>query len=169
MRTIAIALCMVLGLAGERADADETAVTTGKPAGTCGWQKEEVPTVAVRAVLMTSDWSKPTRYQRAACAVVGKVARIVADNLDHVRRTGIGHPKWREVDPRAEVVNWQRSSCAEAGLRGPVSYVLAPEDSRCGAEDSAIRKMLCEVKQRMRQERQPPAAGLPPAASEETA
>ena len=139
------------------------------PAGTYGWRKEEVPTVAVRAVLMTHDWPKPTRYQCGACEVVGKIARATADNLDHSRRTGVGHPKWREVDLRTNVVNWKQSSCAEAGLRGPVSYVLAPQGSDCGAEGSAIRRMLCEVKQRMRQERQPPAAGLPPPAAEGTA
>ena len=66
-----------------------------------------MPTVAVRAVLMTYDFAKPTRYQREACAVVGKVARMVASNLDWPagRR---GHPKWQEVDLDARVVSWER-------------------------------------------------------------
>ena len=51
------------------------------PAGTYSWQKTAVPTVAVRAVLMTYDFAKPTGYQRAACAAVGKAARMIASNL----------------------------------------------------------------------------------------
>jgi uncharacterized protein len=128
--------------------------------GTYAWQKEEVPTVAVRAVLMTYDWSKPTRYQRGACDVVGKVARIVADNLEHLRQSDVGHSKWRDVDLKANLVNWKPSSCAEEGLNGPVSYVLPLQSTDCGDETSAIRRKLCEVKERMRQERHQPAASL---------
>ena len=126
---------------------------------TYSWQKEEVPTVTVRAVLMTYDWSKPTRYQRSACAVVGKIARIIADNFDHLRQSG--HPKWRDVNLKDKLVNWKVSSCAQDGLNGPVSYILPPERSDCGTESSAIRRKLCEVKERIRQERQGPGADLP--------
>jgi hypothetical protein len=114
----------------------------------------------VRAVLMTYDWSKPTRYQRGACDVVGKVARIVADNLEHLRQSDVGHSKWRDVDLKANLVNWKPSSCAEEGLNGPVSYVLPLQSTDCGDETSAIRRKLCEVKERMRQERHQPAASL---------
>ena len=123
------------------------------PAGTYRWQKTEVQTVAVRAVLMTYDFSKPTPYQRAACAAVGKVARMIASNLDWLRRPGRGHPKWQEVNLGAEVVNWERSSCAEAGLKGPQDYKIAVEPTvACTAELSAIRRKLCEVRQQMRQQ-----------------
>jgi TRAP transporter TAXI family solute receptor len=123
------------------------------PAGTYRWQKTEVPTVAVRAVLMTYDFSKPTRYQREACAAVGKVARMVASNLDWLRGPGRGHPKWGEVDLDTEVVNWERSSCAEAGLKGPQDYKITAQlaAAGCGAEPNGIRRKLCEVRQQMRQ------------------
>ena len=134
-------------------------------AGTYSWQKEEVPTVAVRAVLMTYDWSKPTQYQRGACTTIGKIARMIADNLDHLRQSDFGHPKWRDVDLKEELVNWKVSSCAQEGLKGPVSYILPPERSDCGAESSAIRRKLCEVRERMRQERQGPGAELPSGSS----
>ena len=49
------------------------------------------------------------------------------------------------------------TTCAEKGLQGPDSYVLAPggSDDDCGAEGNVIRRKLCLVKQQMRQETQP--------------
>jgi hypothetical protein len=115
---------------------------------------------------MTYHWSKPTRYHREACDAVGKVARIVADTLDRLRRPGGGHPKWQEVETDAKLVTWQPSTCAERGLKGPDSYVLAPGAADCGAEDNVIRRKLCLVKQQMRQGAQPgPAAELRPGAA----
>jgi TRAP-type uncharacterized transport system substrate-binding protein len=92
------------------------------PAGTYyPWQPEEVATVAPRAVLMTSRW---TDQEAEACRLVGKIARIVADNLDRLRRTG--HPKWREVDLAAEAPGgWDQSPCVVLALAGPEGYVLA--------------------------------------------
>ena len=57
------------------------------------WQPDEVRTVAPQAVLMTLRW---VSYVEEACRLVGKIARIVADNIDRLRRDG--HPKWREVN-----------------------------------------------------------------------
>ena len=137
------------------------------PAGTYRWQETEVPTVAVRAVLMTYDFAKPTRYQREACAVVGKVARMVASNLDWLRGAGRGHPKWQEVDLDARVVSWERSACAEAGLKAAQDYKVALQQrAGCTREPNEIRRKLCQVRQQMRQELQPsPAAEARPDAS----
>jgi uncharacterized protein len=86
------------------------------------WQPEEVPTVAPRAVLVTLRWTQPG-YEEEACRLVGKIARIVADNPDHLRR--VGHPKWREIDLAAEPpAGWERSPCVEQALGGPESHVL---------------------------------------------
>src|SRR3954470_6076970 len=85
------------------------------------WQPEVVPTVAPRAILMTKRWSSE---EGEACRLVGKIARIVADNLDRLRREG--HPKWREVDLEGQApAGWERSPCVEQALRGPESYTLA--------------------------------------------
>jgi TRAP transporter TAXI family solute receptor len=124
------------------------------PAGTYRWQKAEVSTVAVRAILMTYDFARPTRYQREACAVVGKVARMIASNLDWLREVGRGHPKWQEVDVGAEIVSWKRSACAEAGLKAPQDYKIAAQPAAfadCAAEPNGIRRRLCQVRQQMRQ------------------
>jgi TRAP transporter TAXI family solute receptor len=137
------------------------------------WQPKGVPTVAPRAVLVTRDWTK-LDGQEGACRLVGKVARVIADNLDHLRRDG--HPKWSEVSLDARVPGWERSSCVEQALSGPDHYVLgAPAEPRpprtssappgdgtatrgrpprrshaqardCSAEDDPVRRRLCEVR-----------------------
>lgn len=129
-------------------------------AGAYPWLREDVPTVAVRAVLMAYDYSKPNWYHRQACAAVGKVARIIHDNIDRLRRPGYGHPKWQQVDLDADLVSWERSKCAEDGLNGPQGYVLAAEaaEEDCDAEDNAIRRKLCLVKKQMRQQAEQPVA-----------
>jgi uncharacterized protein len=126
------------------------------------WMGADVPTVAVRAVLMTYDFSKANAYHREACQAVGKVARIVHDNIDRLRQPGNGHPKWQQVDLDAELVNWERSKCAEEGLKGPDSYVLAPEKVDCDTEGNAIRRRLCLVKQQMYPRMDRPLADLRP-------
>jgi TRAP transporter TAXI family solute receptor len=143
------------------------------------WQPEEVPTVAPRALLMTLRWTEPG-YQEEACRLVGKIARIVADNLDRLRREG--HPKWREVGIEAEAASgsgWERSPCVEQALADPEGYVLgttgearssgAPPEARtapqelparpggtsaraCSAEDNPVLRRLCEVRPLLRSE-----------------
>ena len=61
------------------------------PAGTYGWQDQEVATLAVGTVLFTSD--KGPDEER--CRAIGRFARMVYDNLDGLR--GSGHPKWKSV------------------------------------------------------------------------
>jgi TRAP transporter TAXI family solute receptor len=113
------------------------------PAGTYyPWQPRAVFTVAPRAVLVTSPWTG-SGDQVEACRLVGKVARIVADNVGHLRR--VGHPKWREVNLDAEVPGWERSPCAERALTGPESYILdearnrrPPRTSRSSPETGTV-------------------------------
>jgi TRAP transporter TAXI family solute receptor len=145
------------------------------PAGTYyPWQPKEVPTVAPQAVLMTLRWVMP--YEEEACRLVGKIARIVADNIDRLRREG--HPKWRELDLDAKVSSsWERSPCVEQALSGPEGYVLDPAEqamtsgtpppspaagpvaqegrseqreaspTSCSAEHGPIHRRLCEARQ----------------------
>jgi uncharacterized protein len=146
------------------------------------WQPEEVPTVAPRAFLVTLRWTQPGDEEEA-CRLVGKIARIVADNLDRLRR--VGHPKWREIDLEAEPpAGWERSPCVEQALGGPESYVLdateeaapsgalsispgvgtAPQErparqgdvsapGTCAAESNAFRRHLCEIRRQLGAER----------------
>jgi TRAP transporter TAXI family solute receptor len=132
------------------------------PAGTYyPWQPREVPTVAPRAVLVTLDWAS-REGREGTCRLVGKVARVVADNLEYLRRNG--HPKWREVDLGARLPGWERSPCVEQALQGPEGYTLnapagprpsgaappkpaaGPAPRNCAAERDPILRRLCEVR-----------------------
>jgi hypothetical protein len=137
------------------------------------WQRKEVPTVTPRALLMTLPWTAEPGHQEEACRLVGKIARIVVDNLDRLRREG--DPNWREVDPGADVANagWQRSPCVERALAGPEGYVLGTDDAAvsssspsaaeaappetsgraagpprrdCAAETTPLLRQLCKVR-----------------------
>jgi TRAP transporter TAXI family solute receptor len=139
------------------------------------WQPEAVPTVALQAVLVTLRW---TSEEGETCRLVGKVARIVADNLDRLRRQG--HPKWREVEFGAEgPAGWERSPCVVQALVGPEGYVLeGPEEAApagtpssplrartappehaaqpsgasaraCSAEENPVRRRLCEIRREL--------------------
>ncbi|MCB1820505.1 MAG: TAXI family TRAP transporter solute-binding subunit [Candidatus Competibacteraceae bacterium] len=61
------------------------------PAATYSWQAQEVATVAVGAVLFTSDQG----LSEESCQAVGRFAKMVYDNLGELSR--IGHPKWKSV------------------------------------------------------------------------
>ena len=143
------------------------------------WQRKEVPTVAPRALLMTLPWTAEPGHQEEACRLVGKIARIVVDNLDRLRREG--DPNWREVDPGADVAKagWQRSPCVERALAGPEGYVLGTDDAAvspsspsaaeaappetsgraagpprrdCAAETTPLLRQLCGVRPLLRTE-----------------
>ena len=62
------------------------------PATTYSWQEQAIPTVAVGAVLFTSD--KGPDEER--CHAIGRFAKIVYDNLEELSR--VGHPKWKSVN-----------------------------------------------------------------------
>jgi TRAP transporter TAXI family solute receptor len=65
--------------------------TAAISATTYSWQEQEIPTVAVGAVLFTSD--KGPDEER--CRAIGHFAKIVYDNLEELGH--VGHPKWKSV------------------------------------------------------------------------
>jgi TRAP transporter TAXI family solute receptor len=70
---------------------------------TYDWLDRTVETVSVRAVLITYDFKGPQ------CEKVAMVTRLIADNLDELRR--FGHEKWSDVDLGATVDGWQPYVC----------------------------------------------------------
>ncbi len=61
------------------------------PAATYSWQEQAVPTIAVGAILFTSDKGP----DEPRCRAMGRFARLVYDNLEELGR--VGHPKWKSV------------------------------------------------------------------------
>ncbi len=73
---------------------------------------ENVPTIAVTALLVTYDYTmKKGAYYADHCKNMAKLAKILIDNLDDLKATG--HPKWQEVNMNADISNWKRDSCSE--------------------------------------------------------
>jgi len=80
------------------------------PERSYSWQEEAVDTVAVQATLMTYD------YKGENCANVGKLAKIVRENLPWLKVNG--HKKWEEVDVDLPLKGWEQYSCVQEALRG---------------------------------------------------
>lgn len=81
------------------------------PAGVYPWQGKPVPTVAVKAVLVSFD------YQRRDCETVGQFAKVVADNMEWLGQHG--HPKWKSVDLDFPLKGWEQYGCVRKYLRKP--------------------------------------------------
>jgi TRAP transporter TAXI family solute receptor len=77
------------------------------------WLDGAVETVSVRAVLIAYDFKGPQ------CDNVAMAARLIEENLDELRER-LGHPKWRTVDPDAEVPGWERYACVAARQSTPI-------------------------------------------------
>jgi TRAP transporter TAXI family solute receptor len=82
------------------------------------WLSENVPTVAVKAVLISFDFSsRRTPHYRQRCEELGKLGQVIRENFAELQRTG--HPKWREVDLDQEVGIWTRDTCSQGARRAP--------------------------------------------------
>ncbi len=81
------------------------------------WLTEEVPTVAVKAVLMSFDFSsKQNPYFVQRCRQLSKLGQAIRANLGTLRQTG--HPKWKEVNLDETVGTWPLDSCSRSGVTG---------------------------------------------------
>lgn len=72
---------------------------------------KQVPTLAVRAVLVSYDFStsgKPSLQER--CEWIGKFAAAIRKNLPQLQSQG--HAKWKQVNLAQELPVWQKDACA---------------------------------------------------------
>jgi hypothetical protein len=76
--------------------------------------KENVPTIAVQAVLVSYDFSQRSGSISASytknCEQLGKFADLIRTGLPALKETG--HAKWKEVNLEANVNTWKRDACA---------------------------------------------------------
>jgi TRAP transporter TAXI family solute receptor len=85
-----------------------------------GWLSDTVPTIAVKALLVSFDFSrKNTPYYQNRCATLKTMAKAIRENMDDLRRSG--HPKWLTVNLDASVGRWQRDTCAHPGATAATS------------------------------------------------
>jgi uncharacterized protein len=100
------------------------------PAKTYPWQNQAVNTVAVKAVMISYD------FRGMNCENVGKVAKIVYDNLDWLRTNG--HPKWKTVDLNAPLKGWEQYDC--------VTKVVQPSKRRAPEKPRVVNPVLDAIK-----------------------
>jgi hypothetical protein len=100
------------------------------PANTYRWQRQAVNTVAVKAVLISYD------FRGSNCENVGKVAKIVYDNLDWLKANG--HPKWKTVDLNAPLKGWEQYDC--------VTRVVQPAKRRTPEKPRVVNPVLDAIK-----------------------
>ncbi|MCU0589022.1 MAG: TAXI family TRAP transporter solute-binding subunit [Syntrophobacteraceae bacterium] len=103
------------------------------PAGTYAWQQEAVPTVAVKAVLISFD------FRTANCENVGRFAGILAENLGWLQQNG--HPKWKAVDLSYSLKGWEQYDCV-AKYAPPRQKPKPKDPSQLNPVLDAIREIL---------------------------
>jgi uncharacterized protein len=103
------------------------------PAGTYAWQPNPVPTVAVKATLISFD------FRRRDCELVGQFAQTISTNLPWLVKNG--HPKWKSVDLDAPLKGWEQYDCVTKvlGKKGRSTAVKPAGDNPVM---DAIRELL---------------------------
>ncbi len=104
------------------------------PAGTYAWQQKEVPTVAVKAVLITYN------FRHYHCNNVGRVGQLIYTNLNWLRQHG--HPKWKAVDLNYKLKGWEQYDCVKRKLR-----TEAPAAQKSPASVNPVLKAIKDVLQ----------------------
>lgn len=69
---------------------------------------EDVPTIAVQAVMVSYDFSK--RGSKRRCEKLATLAKVLRKELPSLQEKG--HPKWKEVNLDADSGVWKKDSCA---------------------------------------------------------
>jgi uncharacterized protein len=107
------------------------------PANTYPGQPNPVPTVAVKAVLISFD------FRRRDCDVIGQFAQTVSANMPWLIANG--HPKWKSVDLKATLRGWEQYDCVSRRLGQAAGQPPAP--AKPGSDNpimDAIKDMLKE-------------------------
>ncbi len=93
-------------------------ITSRINAADYGWVEEDVPTIAVKALLVTFDFSSGhSAYYRERCRQIRSMASIIRKNLSYLKQNG--HPKWQGVDLDMEIGRWKRDLCAHPSSSRP--------------------------------------------------
>jgi hypothetical protein len=97
------------------------------------WQSTEVPTVAVKSVLVSFD------FRRRDCETIGRFAKVVASRLSWLAANG--HPKWKAVDLDYPLKGWEQYDCVRRAV-GKAPVAAASPRSRSNPVSDAIKTIL---------------------------
>jgi TRAP transporter TAXI family solute receptor len=104
------------------------------------WLNETIPTVAVKAVLISFDFSsRSTPYYQKRCEQLAKLGMVIRADFTQRSHSSnslqrAGHPKWREVDLNQDLGIWKRDDCSQPPGREPA-----------GETEEAVVKALTEI------------------------
>ncbi|MCP5158836.1 MAG: TAXI family TRAP transporter solute-binding subunit [Gammaproteobacteria bacterium] len=86
------------------------------------WLDRETPTIAVKAVLMSFDFSgQQSPYFAQRCRQLARLGQTIRSHIDALQQTG--HPKWKEVDLDEKVGIWPLDQCSRKSVKGSDSKV----------------------------------------------
>ncbi len=105
------------------------------PAKTYSWQERAVDTAAVKAVLISYD------FRGGNCENVGKLSKILYDNLEWLRENG--HAKWKAVDLSAQLKGWEQYDCVTKALQ-PAKRRTTDKSRTVNPVLDAVKKMFKE-------------------------
>jgi len=105
------------------------------PAKTYDWQDKAVDTAAVKAVLISYD------FRGGNCENVGKLSKILYDNLEWLRENG--HAKWKAVDLSAQLKGWEQYDCVTKALQ-PAKRRTTDKSRTVNPVLDAVKKMFKE-------------------------
>jgi len=75
----------------------------------------EIPTVAVKALLVSFDFSSgKSNYYKQRCRQLGVIGQAIRENIDTLKNDGQFHKKWKQVDLNADTGNWKIDRCSHA-------------------------------------------------------
>ena len=84
------------------------------------WFDNKIPTIAVKAVLVSYDFSsRHTPYFDLRCEQLSQLGQVIRSNIGELKTQG--HPKWQEVNLEDKMGIWPLDSCSRgiAVAKGP--------------------------------------------------
>lgn len=98
-----------------------------------GWFDQAIPTIAVKAVLISYDFSNSTdTYRVMRCRQLGRLGQVIRENIADLKQNG--HPKWKEVNLEENVGIWKADSCSRSRVEG-----LKPAESKKALSEDLLR------------------------------
>jgi TRAP transporter TAXI family solute receptor len=75
------------------------------------WVKEKIPTISVKALLVSFDFSgSKSPYYKKRCEQLRHLSTMIKNNFELLKREG--HEKWNEVNLDTELGKWKPDACA---------------------------------------------------------
>jgi hypothetical protein len=106
------------------------------PANTYQWQKEDVNTLAVKAVLVSYN------FRAADCESVGRIGQLLYENFNWLKENG--HPKWKSVDLNYPLKGWEQYDCVKKYL-AKKGQPTAPAQTKSTGEINPIMDAVKEM------------------------